>query len=53
MMRVDVDEVKYYVEEIWMLVWFVNLYYCLLKFEEFEYNHLVHIEEVYDREYQR
>jgi hypothetical protein len=58
MMRVDVDEGLYYVEEILMEVFVAenlngNLYYCLSRFVELEYNHLEHIEEVYDRYYQR
>ncbi len=58
MKLVDVDEVMYYVEERLMLFSFVenldvNPYYYLLMFEEFEYNHLEHIEEVYDRYYQQ
>ncbi len=57
MMLVDVDEIMYYVEEILMLISFVedldmNLYYYQLMFEEHEYNHLEHIEEVYDQCYQ-
>ncbi len=57
MMLVDVDEEMYYFEVILMEVSFVenlgvNLYYYLLRFEELEYNHLEHIEEVYDQCYQ-
>ncbi len=57
MMLVDVDEEMYYFEVILMEVSFVdnldvNLYYYLLTFEELEYNHLEHIEEVYDQCYQ-
>jgi hypothetical protein len=58
MMVVDVDEVMYYFVEILMLVLVVenlnlNLYYYLLMFEELEYNHLEHIEVVYDHYYQQ
>lgn len=55
---VDVDEVMYYVVEISRLILFVdyldkNLYDYLLKFEVLVYNHLEHIEEVYDHYYQQ